>query len=61
MEENAYTRYRKKNIYHLQANLNRKTDADIIAWLDSKDNVSGAVKQVIREHLHRKESICHME
>lgn len=40
--------YQKKAIKQVKINLNYRTDADIIEILDSKDNVQGYIKDVIR-------------
>ena len=41
--------YQKKTIKQVKINLNYRTDADIIEILDSKDNVQGYIKEVIRK------------
>lgn len=45
--KNAQRKYRKK-VKQFVIGLRRDTDADIIAWLDSTTNASGAVKDMIR-------------
>lgn len=47
----AIKRYNYKNIVQISLALNRKTDADILAWLDQKENKQGYIKQLIRNDL----------
>lgn len=41
-------KYDKVNVKQVKLSLNKKTDADVIAILDSKDNVQGYIKSLIR-------------
>lgn len=47
-------RYIQRNIRQVKFGLNRKTDADIIAHLESKDNIAGYLKELIRADMHKK-------
>lgn len=47
----ASTKYNKTHVRQFKLNLNIKTDADIIAKLDSLDNKQGYVKELIRNDL----------
>lgn len=42
------TRYDRLNTRNITFKFNRKTDADILAWLDSLANRQGYVKALIR-------------
>lgn len=44
----ASMKYDKANVKQVKLSLNKKTDADVIAILDSKDNVQGYIKELIR-------------
>lgn len=44
----AQARYDAKNTRQVHLKLNVKTDADVLAWLDSRANVQGAIKDLIR-------------
>jgi len=44
----ATQKYREKNIKRVVLLLNRKTDADIIEYVEQMDNVNREIKQVIR-------------
>ena len=50
----ASMKYNKANIKQIKMNLNRKTDADIIQFLENEPNVQGLIKQLIREHMKTK-------
>lgn len=44
----ASMKYDKANVKQVKLSLNKKTDADVIAVLESKDNVQGYIKELIR-------------
>lgn len=49
-----YTKvYDQKNTIKVSLKLNIKTDADIIAYLDSVENKQGTIKQLIRNEISR--------
>lgn len=49
-----YTKkYDENNTTRVQLKLNNKTDADILAYLDSVDNKQGTIKQLIRNEINR--------
>lgn len=41
-------KYQKENIQRVVLKLNKKTDADILDWLNSLDNKQGAIKEALR-------------
>lgn len=45
----ASMKYDKENVKQVKLSLNRKTDADIIAILETCDNVQGYIKDLIRQ------------
>lgn len=55
MEKSAHVRavmkYAKANVKQIKLSLNRKTDADIIAYLESLPNVTGYIKELIRNNM----------
>lgn len=51
---NASAKYDKQNTKGIYLKLNLKTDADIIKFLDSTNNVQGFIKDLIRSELNRK-------
>ena len=50
-QKKAGANYDRRNTKGLYLKLNKKTDADIIEYLESVDNVQGLLKQLIREHI----------
>lgn len=44
----ASMKYDKANVKQVKLSLNKKTDADILRILESKDNVQGYIKELIR-------------
>ena len=44
----ASMKYDKENVKQVKLSLNKKTDADVIAILESKGNVQGYIKDLIR-------------
>lgn len=45
--------YLKDHIKQVRVSLNRKHDADIIAWLEKQGNASGYIKRLIREDMSK--------
>lgn len=49
-----YTKkYDENNTTRVQLKLNKNTDADIIAYLNSVDNKQGTIKRLLREEISR--------
>ena len=49
-----YTKkYDENNTTRVQLKLNNKTDADIIAYLETVDNKQGTIKRLLREEISR--------
>lgn len=53
----AINRYQKSNIIQVNLRLNRKTDADIIAALETAGNKQGYIKELIRLDILRDNSV----
>lgn len=49
----AQDKYDKSNTVQIKMKLNRKTDADIISWLEQQSSKQGAIKALIREKLNK--------
>lgn len=49
----ASIKYNAKNVKQIKINLNRKTDADIIKYLEMTDNVQGLIKDLIRSDMNQ--------
>ena len=46
-------KYDQGNTVQFKMKLNRKTDADILDWLEGLDNKQGTMKGIIREHIKK--------
>ena len=44
-------RYDRKNTVQVKLKLNRKTDADIIEYLNKQDNKQGKLKELVRKEM----------
>lgn len=53
----AQAKYDKDNTVQVKLKLNKKTDADIISWLDDISNKQGYIKELIRLDIWRDNSI----
>ena len=51
MDYTKQTEWDAKNTVQLKLKLNRRTDADIIDWLNSLDNKQGTIKDIIRKEI----------
>ena len=49
--KDAVARYQAQNVQRVGLNLNRKTDADILDWLDQQESKQGAIKAAVRYFL----------
>lgn len=52
-KEDPRKSYDKKNTKMISLKLNKKTDAKIIEWLESQDNVQGSIKKILEEYLDK--------
>lgn len=49
----ASQKYQKEKCRKITLLLNKRIDEDILVWLDSQDNKSGYLKQLIRADMER--------
>lgn len=47
--------YQKQNIRQIKLNMNRKTEPEILEWLEKQDNIQGYIKRIIREDMTKEE------
>lgn len=52
-QRQANLKYSKKNRINKSLTLNKKYDMDIIHWLDSMDNSTGYLKELIRKDIKK--------
>lgn len=57
----AAAKYDKNNTKLIQLKLNKKTDADILDFLDGLDNRQGFIKELIRKHMKGAEAVPTIE
>lgn len=55
-QKRAVMKYDATNTRQIKLKLNKKTDADILAYIDGLDNVQGYIKQLIRDDMKRQET-----
>ena len=51
--ETPQERYDKKTARHIHLKLNKNTDQDILQALETKSNMQGYIKELIREDINR--------
>lgn len=49
----AQEKYQKENIIRVVLKLNKKTDADLLEWLETLDNKQGTIKEILRQHINK--------
>lgn len=52
-QRRARNKYNKKMILNLTVSLNRKTDDDIIVFLENKENKGGYIKSLVRKDMDK--------
>ncbi len=52
-DTSAKAAWDRTNTTQLKLKLNRKTDADILDWLEKQDSKQGSIKKLIREAISR--------
>ncbi len=52
-QKKASARYDAKNTRRIYLKLNLKTDADIFAFLEGKENIQGYIKELIRRDMEK--------
>lgn len=50
-QKRASLKYQEKNVIQISLKLNRVTDADIIALLETAENKQGLIKELLRKSL----------
>ena len=44
-------KYDQNNTTQVKLKLNKKTDADLLEWIETLDNKQGTIKEIIRKHI----------
>ena len=55
-EKRAVDKYRRAHTMKYSLILNKKTDADVIEWLDRVDNKRGSILRAIRAEIGKEEN-----
>jgi hypothetical protein len=45
--------YEKENIRQIRLKINRKTEPEMLEWIEQQDNIQGYIKRLIREDMER--------
>lgn len=54
-------KYEKENIRQIRLKINRKTEPEMIEWIEKQENIQGYIKRLIREDMEKqikKAKIC---
>lgn len=46
-------KYDQNNTTQIKLKLNKKTDADLLEWLETLDNKQGTIKEILRQHINK--------
>ena len=46
--------YEKENLRQIRLKINRKTEPDLLAWVEKQENVQGYIKELIRRDMPQK-------
>ncbi|MBO7663422.1 MAG: hypothetical protein J6U01_08620 [Clostridia bacterium] len=45
--------YEKDNLRQIRLKINRKTEPDLLAWIEKQNNIQGYIKRLILEDMER--------
>ena len=48
--------YEKENLRQIRLKINRKTEPDILEWIEKKDNIQGYIKKLILQDMWKEKS-----
>lgn len=52
MANNEYlNQYEKENIRQIRLKINRKTEPDLLEWIEKQPNIQGYIKRLIRDDM----------
>ena len=49
--------YEKENLRQIRMKINRKTEPDLLAWVEKQENVQGYIKELIRKDMKQEKAI----
>ena len=47
--------YEKENLRQIRLKINRKTEPELLAWIEKQDNIQGYIKELIRKDMEQAE------
>lgn len=54
MDHDEYmAKYEKENLRQIRLKINRKTEPDLLKWIEKQENIQGYIKQLILEDMER--------
>ena len=45
--------YEKENLRQIRLKINRKTEPELLEWIEKQDNIQGYIKRLIQEDMDR--------
>lgn len=48
-------KYEKENLRQIRLKINRKTEPELLEWIEKKDNIQGYIKNLIREDMKKED------
>lgn len=45
--------YEKENLRQIRLKINRKTEPELLAWIEKQDNIQGYIKRLILEDMEK--------
>ena len=48
--------YEKENIRQIRLKINRKTEPELIEWIEKQGNIQGYIKRLIREDMEKQQA-----
>ena len=46
-------KYEKDNLRQIRLKINRKTEPELLEWIEKKDNIQGYIKRLIQEDMEK--------
>lgn len=54
-QKNATTKYMRNNIQQIKLQINKKTEPELYAWIESRTNKQGYLKELMRVDMQAKQ------
>lgn len=53
MKEGYLAQYEKENLRQIRLKINRKTEPELLEWIEKQENIQGYIKSLILEDMER--------